>query len=109
MADKKISQLDSATSVSSDAVFPISQTVGGTDTTQKATIAQVVGKWLTGTLSVCSTTVTISDASILTTSNIDIYTDVFGVNPTNAVVTSGQIVLTFDAQESAVNVKVKVT
>ena len=108
MADKRISQLDAATSVNPDAVFPFSQNVGGNDTTQKATIAQIVGKWLTGTLTTGSTTVTISDASILTTSTLDVYTDVFGVDPTDIVATTGQVVLTFDAQDTNVNVKVRV-
>ena len=48
---------------------------------------------LTDTLTSGSTTLTISDAAITTTSTIDIYTDTFGIQPTNAVVTSCQIVL----------------
>lgn len=64
---------------------------------------------LTDTLTSGSTTLTISDASITATSTIDIYTDVFGVQPTNAVVTSGQIVLTFLAQNSDLSVKVRVS
>lgn len=64
---------------------------------------------LTGTLTAGSTTLTISDASITTTSVIDYYTDIFGVNPTNAVVSNGSIVLTFDAQQSDLHVKVRVS
>ena len=64
---------------------------------------------VTGTLTAGQTSITLSDASITTTSTIDIYTDVFGIQPTNAVVTSGQIVLTFLAQSSDITVKVRVS
>lgn len=64
---------------------------------------------VTGTLAAGSTTITLSDQAILTTSTIDIYTDVFGVNPTGMTVNNGSVVLTFPAQQSAVNVKVRVS
>jgi hypothetical protein len=61
------------------------------------------------TLTAGSTSITISDNTIFTTSTIDIYTDAFGVNPTNVVVSTGSIVLTFEAQQSDVGVKVRVS
>lgn len=64
---------------------------------------------VTGTLTAGNTNLTLSDNSILTTSTIDIYTDTFGVNPTNVVVTTGSITLTFEAQQSDVSVKVRVS
>ena len=64
---------------------------------------------LTGTLTAGSTTLTIQNEVINPTKCIEIFTDVYGVTPSNAVVTSGQIVLTFEAQESNVGVKVRVT
>ena len=64
---------------------------------------------LTGTLLTGATSITLSDASITTTSTIDIYTDVFGIQPTNAVVASGSITLTFLAQASDITVKVRVS
>lgn len=64
---------------------------------------------VTGTLTSGQTTVTLSDASITTTSTIDVYTDVFGVNPTAISVTTGSVVLTFEAQASNVGVKVRVS
>lgn len=69
------------------------------------------GSWtdLTATLTSGNTSVTISDSAILTTSTIDIYTDTFGVNPTNVVVATGSITLTFEAQQSDVSVKVRVS
>ena len=48
MANKKISQLDAASAVNSDAVFPLSQLVNGTETTQKGTVGQV-GSYIAGT------------------------------------------------------------
>lgn len=64
-----------------------------------------VGKKLTAqTLSVGSTTLTFSDASITTDSTIEIFASVYGVAPESVTVTTGQAVLTFDAQESAISV-----
>ena len=139
MADKKISELDEALTINNDAVFPYSQENGGDDTSFKTQITQLGAKIaegltfsnlttehktlvgaindaasgsyieVSGTLTTGSTTLTLSDASIATTSTIDIYTDTFGIQPTNAVVTSGQIVLTFLAQNSDLSVKVRVS
>ena len=64
---------------------------------------------VTGTLTAGNTSVTLSDASISSSSTIDIYTDVFGVNPTNVVVSAGSVVLTFEAQQSNVGVKVRIS
>lgn len=63
---------------------------------------------LTGTLTAGDTSITISDESITTDSMIDIYTDVYGVNPSEVTVASGSITLTFDAQETDLSVKVRV-
>lgn len=62
-----------------------------------------------GTLTAGQTSITLQDSSITTSSTIDYYTDTFGVNPTNAVVTTGQIVLTFDEQANNLEVKVRVS
>ena len=69
------------------------------------------GSWtdVTGTLTAGNTSVTLSDASISSSSTIDIYTDTFGVNPTNVVVSAGSVVLTFEAQQSNVGVKVRIS
>jgi len=64
---------------------------------------------LTATLTAGSTSLTIQHEVITTTTTIEIYTDTFGVNPTNVVVTTGQIVLTFNAQVSDVGVMVRVS
>lgn len=64
---------------------------------------------LTDSLTAGSTSLTIQDAAITTSSVIDVYTNVFGVSPTNLVVTTGQIVLTFEAQVSALGVLVRVS
>ena len=69
------------------------------------------GTWydFTDTLEAGETSLTIANAKITTDSTIDVYTDTFGVSPTNQVVTSGQIVLTFEVQEADLGVKVRVS
>ncbi len=64
---------------------------------------------LYATLTAGSTSITISNSAIKNNSTIDVYTDVFGINPTNIVVTDGQIVLSFNAQLSDIGVKVRVS
>lgn len=66
-------------------------------------------KDVTGTLTAGSTSITLSDASISSSSTVDIYTDVFGVNPTNVVVSAGSVALTFEAQQSNIGVKVRIS
>ena len=61
-----------------------------------------------GTLAAGSTSLTLSNSSITADSMVDIYTDDYEIAPTNCAVSSGSIVLTFDAQSKAVGVKVKV-
>ena len=64
---------------------------------------------LTGTLTAGQTSITLSDSIITTDSTFDFYTDTFGANPINVVATNGSITLTFEAQQSDVGVKVRVT
>lgn len=62
------------------------------------------------TLTAGSTSLTISDASITTSLTLDnVYTSVFGINPTNVVIRSGAVVLTFEAQQSDIDVKVRLS
>lgn len=63
---------------------------------------------VSGTLSTGSTSITLSDASITTSSTIDVFVDTFGVNPTAMTVSTGSVTLTFEAQESNLGVKVRV-
>lgn len=69
------------------------------------------GSWtdVTGTLTAGQTSVILSDSSITTTSTLDFYTDVFGVNPTAVSVSTGSVTLTFEVQASNLGVKVRVT
>jgi len=60
---------------------------------------------LTSTLSAGSTSLTFSNAAITITSMYDIYADKYGLTPTNISITTGQAVLTFEAQSSNVSVK----
>lgn len=63
-----------------------------------------------GTLAVAATSVVLTFASQTIGANtlVDVYTDAYGVNPTAIATTSNTVTLTFDAQESAVNVAVVV-
>lgn len=63
---------------------------------------------VTGTLLAGTTSLTLSDASITLSSTLDFFTDVYGVSPSDVVVSTGSVVLTFEAQESDVSVKVRV-
>ena len=69
------------------------------------------GIWtdITGTLEAGQTSLTLQNAAITESSTIDYFTDVFSVSPTDAVVTNGQIVLTFEALASDLGVKVRVS
>ena len=63
---------------------------------------------VTGTLLAGATTLVLSDASITSTSTLDVFTDVYGVSPTDMVATTGSVTLNFEAQESDLGVKVRV-
>ena len=63
---------------------------------------------VTGTLLTGSTTLVLSDASITSTSTLVVFTDVYGVSPTDMVATTGSVTLTFEAQASDLGVKVRV-
>lgn len=60
------------------------------------------------TLSAGATTLTFTSAAITDDSLIDVYTDSYGVNPSNITQSGNTLTLTFDAQSKAVSVKVKV-
>lgn len=64
----------------------------------------------TGTLTAGQTSVVLTFATQTIGANtlVDIYTDVYGVNPTAVTTTANTVTLTFDAQQSAVNVAVRV-
>lgn len=66
-------------------------------------------KELTATLLTGQTTVTISDAAILTTSTIDIYSNVFGLSPEAVSVSTGSITMTFSEQSADVSIKIRVS
>ena len=72
-------------------------------------IQEIYGTVLIDTLEAGETTLTFTDNAITTNSTIDIYTDTFGVNPTNVTVSAGEIVLTFDARSTDLGVKVRIT
>lgn len=137
-SDKKISQLDAAASVPIGTLFVASLDDGNsgyvskkvdssllasevlssytwplalTKTSSKnvlGALQEISYKEVTGSLSAGSTSITLSDASITTSSTFDIFTDVYGVAPESVTVATGSITMTFEAQESALGVKVRV-
>lgn len=113
MADVKISQLTGAGALDGTEVLPGVQS-GATVKITAQDIADLAGGGgasytdVTGTLTAGSTSLTLSDASITTSSTLDFYTDVYGVNPTGVAVVTGSVTLTFEAQLSDVAVKVRV-
>lgn len=70
------------------------------------TVSSQVGSSTTGTLTAGSTSITLSNANIHTSSILDFYTDTFGVDPTGVTVDEGSVTLTFEAQASDLGVKV---
>lgn len=64
---------------------------------------------VTGTLTAGQTSITLSDVAITGSSTIDVYTDVFGINPTGMTVATGSVTLTFEAQDIDLGVKVRVS
>ena len=137
MADVKISNLPGIISFNlTDLLAIVSKDNNNVDTTMKTSISELAaellknisytelettndsiigainevrGTFVTGTLTAGSTSLTLSDASITTSSTFDIYTDTFGIQPVSAVVATGSITLTFLAQPSDITVKVRVS
>lgn len=103
----KLEGTDLAEGIVSGLQFPL--LLNTTAQTIVGAINEVNGVWLTGTLTIGSTTLTLSDASITTSSKVDVYTDTYGVSPENVVVTTGSVTLTFEAQEAALGVMVKIS
>lgn len=62
----------------------------------------------TGILSAGSTSITLQSAEITTNSILSFYTSIYGVSPTSVAVGSKKVVLTFDAQETDMEVGVRV-
>ena len=63
---------------------------------------------VTGTLPIGSTSITLSNSAIKTTSIIDVYTDTYGVAPTGVTVNNGSCVLTFESRSTSLGVRIEV-
>ena len=137
-SDKKISQLDAASAIPIGTLFVASLDDGNsgyiskkvdssvlasdvlssytwplalTKTSSKNVLGalnEIAYKELTGTLTAGSTSLVISDASITTSSTIDIFADVYGVSPESVTVATGSVTMTWEARESDLSVKVRV-
>lgn len=64
---------------------------------------------IVGTLTAGQTSLVLQSQAITVNSTFDYYTSIFGVNPTDATVAAGSLTLTFEAQQSDMNVKVRVS
>lgn len=63
---------------------------------------------LTKTLGVGDTSITLTSNAITPDSVVDVYTSVFGVNPIAVELTTGNIILTFEEQDSNINIRVEI-
>ena len=72
-------------------------------------INEVAGIVLSGTLTAGQTSITFSNAAITASSTLaNLWINVFGVYPTDIVITDGSITLTFESQASDIMVKVRI-
>lgn len=95
----------------SDDVETLQKAVGGLQEDVTAMATAIAGKEnkpveVTGTLLTGNTTVTLVDQRFVTTGTYEYYTDVYGVAPTNVVVSAGSVVLTFESRQADLGVKV---
>lgn len=72
-------------------------------------INEVRGTFVSGTLAAGATSITLSDESITTSSTIDVYVDTWGINPDTVTVSTGSVTLTFEAQQAALGVKIRIS
>lgn len=96
----KVSGDDVANYVTATKVYP---SIGN------KSLLEGIGKELTGTLTAGSTTLTLSDVSITSSSTLEVFTDIFGAWLENMVVSTGSVVLTFESQSADMSVKVRVS
>ena len=61
---------------------------------------------LTGTITAGNDSITLTDASILADSLIEVYTDTYGITPINITSSVGTVTVTFRTQYSNLGVKV---
>lgn len=69
-------------------------------------VSNAFGTALAGTLQAGATTLALTDASIKSTSLIDVYTDVYGVDIKGQTVSGNTLTLTFSPQNINIGVKV---
>lgn len=75
---------------------------------EEITLLAITGKVLSGTLNSGSTSLTLTNPSIVPGICFDICTSKWGVNPSNVTIGTGTMTLTFSSQTSSVNVKVRI-
>ena len=71
-------------------------------------ITKLTPKTMTATLAAGSTSLTFSDSAILATSAVDVYTSIFGATLTAMTIAAEKVTLKFEAQSSAMSVRIEV-
>lgn len=105
-ANSNISTLTSRLSTADSNISANSSKISAANT--NISNLQALNKIITATLSAGSTSITISDSRINSSSILSFYTSVYGVSPTAVTVGTGSVTLTFDAQDANMVVGVKV-
>lgn len=90
--------------------FTSAHAIGAWDSSEvtEVNVADAVGIMLTDTLTAGSTSITFYNTSITANSIIDIYASVWGVTPSNVVVSAGSCVLTFDTRQTDLLVGIQI-
>lgn len=82
---------------------------GVTNVQDKRIIKDIGGtNIITDVLNAGETTITINDANIKTNSILSFFTSIYGVIPSNAAVSNGSVILTFESQTSNMTIGVKI-
>lgn len=106
--DKGIDDLDNAVNALETSVSNITKDVSNIST-QVTQLTDSQPTVLSGTLAAGETSISFTSEAITTDATFDFYTSIYGVSPVTApIVTDGSITLEFDAQETDMNVKVRV-
>ena len=66
-------------------------------------------KELQGTLTAGQTSITFTDSVINSSRTIDFYSDVYGVSPTDILIETGSLTLTYAKQVNDITVKVRIS
>lgn len=110
MADFPISSLTAGTPDASSLIEASILTNGSYESysvTPQAIVDSVVTE-ITGTLEAGESSITFQNSAIKADSNLEFFTNTFGVVPTNVQTVAGLVTLTFPVQATDIGVKVRI-